>query len=110
VTADRRLAKGGVGAVHRQLRRLAETDLVTWPNGARSEPRETLGHLKREPPMASEIRGLLRSGEARLTDAANRARSLEGVLDVDEGLVDDLMEAAEAVRVALRAADLPPAV
>jgi hypothetical protein len=36
-----------------------------------------LGQLKREPPVASEIRGLLRSGEARLTDAANRGLSLE---------------------------------
>lgn len=129
-----------------------------------------LGQMKREPPVASEIRGLLRSGEARLTDAANRALSLEsrfdlaynaahalalaalrlrgyrsenrflvfqvlphtlglpsatwrvlskghetrnmaeyeGVLDVEEGLVDDLIEAAEAVRAALRAVDLPP--
>jgi hypothetical protein len=131
-----------------------------------------LGQLKREPPMVSEIRGLLRSGEARLTDAANRALSLEsrfdlaynaahalalaalrlrgyrsenrflvfqvlphtlglppatwrvlskghearnmaeyeGAVDVDERLVDDLIKAAEAVRVALRAADLPPEV
>ena len=30
--------------------------------------------LKREPPGAEEIRGLLRSGEARLADAANRSR------------------------------------
>lgn len=131
-----------------------------------------LGQLKREPSMVSEIRGLLRSGEARLADAANRALSLEsrfdlaynaahalalaalrlrgyrsenrflvfqvlphtlglppatwrvlskghetrnmaeyeGALDVDEGLVADLIEAAEAVRVALRAAGLPPEV
>jgi len=34
----------------------------------------------------------------------------EGALDVDEGLVDDLIKAAEAVRAALRAADLPPEV
>ena len=129
-----------------------------------------LGQLKREPPVASEIRGLLRSGEARLADAANRALSLEsrfdlaynaahalalaalrlrgyrsenrflvfqvlphtlglppatwrvlskghetrnmaeyeGALDVDEGLVADLIKAAEAVRVALRAAGLRP--
>jgi hypothetical protein len=131
-----------------------------------------LGQLKREPPVALEIGGLLHSGEARLTDAANRALSLEsrfdlaynaahalalaalrlrgyrsenrflvfqvlphtlglppatwrvlskghetrnmaeyeGALDVDEGLVDDLIKAAEAVRVALRAAVLPPEV
>jgi hypothetical protein len=129
-----------------------------------------LGQLKREPPVASEIRGPLRSGEARLTDAANRGVSresrfdlaynaahalalaglrlrgyrsenrflvfqvlphtlglppttwrvlskghetrnmadYEGALDVDEGLVADLIKAAEAVRAALRAADLPP--
>ena len=122
-----------------------------------------LGQLKREPPVASEIRGLLRSGEARLNDAANRGLSLEsrfdlaynaahalalaglrlrgyrsvnrflvfqvlphtlglpsatwrvlskghearnmaeyeGGLDIDEGLVDDLIKAAEAVRAAL---------
>ena len=122
-----------------------------------------LGQLKREPSMVSEIRGLLRSGEARLADAANRALSLEsrfdlaynaahalalaalrlrgyrsdsrflvfqvlphtlglppatwrvlskghetrnmaeyeGALDVDEGLVADLIRAAEAVRVRL---------
>ena len=34
----------------------------------------------------------------------------EGALDVDERLVDDLIEAAEAVRAALRAADSPPGV
>jgi len=129
-----------------------------------------LGQLKREPSMVSEIRGLLRSGEARLADAANRALSLEsrfdlaynaahalalaalrlrgyrsenrflvfqvlphtlglppatwrvlskghetrnmaeyeGALAVDDGLVADLIRAAEAVRVALRAAGLPP--
>jgi hypothetical protein len=129
-----------------------------------------LGQLKREPPVALEIGGLLRSGEARLTDAANRGLSLEsrfdlaynaahalalaalrlrgyrsenrflvfqvlphtlglppatwrvlskghetrnmaeyeGALDVDEGLVADLIKAAQAVRVARRAAGLPP--
>ena len=128
-----------------------------------------LRRLKREPPVAEEIRGLLRSGEARLADAANRDLSLEsrfdlaynaahalalaglrlrgyrsenrflvfkvlphtlalppavwrvlakghetrnmaeyeGALDLDEGLVADLIKAAEAVRVALRAAGLP---
>lgn len=129
-----------------------------------------LGQLKREPPAASEIRSLLRSGEARLVDAGNRGLSLdsrfdlaynaahalalaglrlrgyrsanrflvfqvlphtlgvapaiwrvlskghetrnmaeyEGALDLDEGLVADLIKAAEAVLTALRAADLPP--
>jgi hypothetical protein len=32
----------------------------------------------------------------------------EGGLEVDERLVDDLIKAAEAVRIALRAAGLPP--
>ena len=129
-----------------------------------------VGQLKREAAVASEIRGLLRSGEARLADAANPTLSLEsrfdlayngahalalaalrlrgyrsenrflvfqvlphtlglppaiwrvlskchetrnmaeyeGALDLDEGLVADLLEAALAVRAALRAADLPP--
>jgi hypothetical protein len=129
-----------------------------------------LGQLKREPSVDSEIQGLLRSGEARLSDARNRSLSLEsrfdlaynaahalaraalrlrgyrsenrflvfqvlshtlglppatwrvlskghesrnmaeyeGAVDLDEGFVGDLIKAAEAVRVALRAADLPP--
>ena len=33
-----------------------------------------VGQLKREPAVASEIRGLLRSGEARLADATNWRR------------------------------------
>lgn len=122
-----------------------------------------LGQLKQEPAVASEIRALHRSGEARLADARNRALSLdgrfdlaynaahalalaglrlrgyrpvnrflvfqvlphtlglppaiwrvlakghearnmaeyEGGLDIDEGLVEDLIKAAEAVRAAL---------
>ena len=129
-----------------------------------------VGQLKREPPVASEIRGLVQSGEARLVDADNPTLSLEsrfdlaynaahalalsalrlrgyrpqnrflvfhllphtlglppaiwrvlskchetrnlaeyeGALDVDEGLVRDLLEATRAVRAALRATDLPP--
>jgi len=129
-----------------------------------------VGQLKRETAAASEIRGLLRSGEARLLDAANPALSVEsrfdlaynaahalalaalrlrgyrsenrflvfqvlphtlglppatwrvlskchearnmaeyeGALDLDEGLVADLLSAAQAVLRALRAAGLPP--
>lgn len=129
-----------------------------------------VGQLKREPPVAPEIEGLLRSGEARLADAVNRSLSLqsrfdlaynaahalalaalrlrgyraenrflvfqllphtlglppavwrvlskchetrnlaeyEGAIDLDEGLVADLIKAAQAVRAALRAADPPP--
>ena len=129
-----------------------------------------VGQLKREPAVAAEIRGLLRSGEARLADAANLTLSLEsrfdlaygaahalalaalrlrgyraesrfvvfqvlphtlglapalwrvlskchetrnlaeyeGDLDIDEGLVADLLEATRAVLAALHAADLLP--
>ncbi len=129
-----------------------------------------VGQLKREPPVAPEIRGLLRSGEARLADAGNPGLSLEsrfdlaynaahalalaalrlrgyrsenrflvfqslphtlglppavwrvlskchetrnlaeyeGAIDIDEGLVADLVKATQAVRSALRAANLPP--
>jgi hypothetical protein len=125
-----------------------------------------IGQLKREPAGDAETLGLIRSGEARLADAANvvlslesrfdlaynAARSLslaalrrlgyrsdnrflvfqalphtlgleaatwrvlakghearnlaeyEGSSDIDERLVEDLIQAAEAVRVALRAA------
>ena len=41
-----------------------------------------LGKLKQEPPGASEIRGLLRSGEARLADARNPDLSLESRFDL----------------------------
>jgi hypothetical protein len=37
---------------------------------------------------------------------ARNTAEYEGGLDVDEGLVEDLIKAAEAVRAALRAADL----
>ena len=41
-----------------------------------------IGRLKREPPVASEIGGLLRSGEARLADAANPSLALESRFDL----------------------------
>jgi hypothetical protein len=41
-----------------------------------------MGLLKREPPVASELAGLLRSGEARLADAANPELSLESRFDL----------------------------
>ena len=41
-----------------------------------------VGQLKREPPVASEIKGLVRSGEARLADADNPALSLESRFDL----------------------------
>jgi hypothetical protein len=92
------------------------------------------GQLKREPPAASEIRGLLRSGEARLADARNRDLSLESRFDlaynaahalalaglrlrgyrsenrflVFQVLTHALIKATEAVRVALCVADFPP--
>jgi hypothetical protein len=128
------------------------------------------GLLKREAPAATEVQGLVRSGEAPLEDATNPELSLEsrfdlaynaahalalaalrhhgyrsdnrylvfqvlphtlglspatwrvlskghearnaaeyeGSLDLDERLVADLIEAAQAVRAALRAAGLVP--
>jgi hypothetical protein len=124
------------------------------------------GKLRREPTVAAEVQGLLRSGEARLKDAANLSLALEsrfdlaynaahalalaalrlrgyrsenrilvfqvlphtlglsaavwrvlakchgvrneaeyeGATEVDEGLVHDLLQAAETVRAAVRAA------
>jgi hypothetical protein len=41
-----------------------------------------MGLLKREPPVASELAGLLRSGEARLADAANPKLALESRFDL----------------------------
>jgi hypothetical protein len=128
-----------------------------------------IGKLKREPPSPRELEGLLRSGEARLADAANATLALEsrfdlgynaahalalaalrrlgyrsenrylvfqvlphtlgveaatwrilakcherrnlaeyeGVLDLDERLMSDLIEAARALLAALRALQSP---
>jgi hypothetical protein len=41
-----------------------------------------IGKLKREPPVASEIDGLIRSGEARLADAENPTLSIESRFDL----------------------------
>ena len=41
-----------------------------------------VGQLKREPSVASEIAGLVRSGEARLADADNPTLSLESRFDL----------------------------
>jgi len=41
-----------------------------------------IGQLKREPPAAGEVEGLQRSGEARLSDAANPDLSLESRFDL----------------------------
>ncbi len=57
-----------------------------------------LGQLKREAPVAAEIRGLLRSGEARLTDAANRALSLESRFDLAYNAAHALALAALRLR------------
>ena len=43
-----------------------------------------IGQLKREPPAAAEVSGLLLSGEARLADAANRSLSLESRFDLSQ--------------------------
>jgi hypothetical protein len=42
----------------------------------------TGGNLKREPPAASEIEGLIRSAEARLHDAENKALAIESRFDL----------------------------
>jgi hypothetical protein len=56
-----------------------------------------LGQLKHEPAVASEIRPSTDRGEPHaLALAGLRLRG-----DIDEGLVDDLIKAAEAVRAAL---------
>ncbi len=41
-----------------------------------------IGKLKREPPAATEIRGLVRSGERRLADAQKESLSLESRFDL----------------------------
>ena len=41
-----------------------------------------IGALRREPPNAAELEGLLRSAEARLRDAANEANSAESRFDL----------------------------
>jgi hypothetical protein len=91
----------------------------------------TVGLLKREPPSARELDGLIRSGAARLRAAGYRSEhryvvfqalphtaraaqkiwrvlakchglrnqaEYEGVLEIDERLVEDLIVAARAVR------------
>lgn len=40
------------------------------------------GKLKKEPPAAGEIEGLIRSGESRLRDAANKSLALESRFDL----------------------------
>ena len=73
-----------------------------------------IGTLKREPCSGREFEALVRSGEARLSDAANAALAIEsrfdlayaeyeGVVDVDERLMSDLLEAARAVLETVRA-------
>jgi len=86
-----------------------------------------VGQLKRAPVNDGEIAGLVRSGEARLKDAANMVGSpaptwrlltkchglrnqweYEGTVDLDERLVTDLISAVEGVRDALRRQTPPP--
>ncbi len=68
--------------------------------------------LQKEAPDANELAGLLRSGAARLKDARHATLALEsqfdlgeyeGLLDVDERLVKDLIAATQAVADALGA-------
>jgi hypothetical protein len=49
---------------------------------AKLEKLVRLGQLKREPATTDELRGLVRSGEARLGDAANRELALESRFDL----------------------------
>jgi hypothetical protein len=85
------------------------------------------GQLKREPPAASEISGYRSENRFlvfqvlthtlgvppavwRVLSKGHESRNsaeYEGAIDLDERFVGDLIKAAEAVRVALRAADLP---
>lgn len=53
-----------------------------------------VGQLKREPPVASELAGLLRSGESRLADAANPALALESRFDLAYNAAHPLASAA----------------
>lgn len=59
--------------------------------------------LRAEAPDPQEIDGLIRTGAARLGDAANPALAIrnlgeyEGLLDADERLVADLIHAARKV-------------
>ena len=72
--------------------------------------------LAKEPPDAKEFAGLVRSGLARLKDAESHALSkchdmrnrteYEGVLDVDDRLVSDLIGACRTV--ADKVKSLPP--
>ena len=53
-----------------------------------------IGQLKQEPPAVGEIEGLQRSGEARLSDAANPDLSLESRFDLAYNAAHSLALAA----------------
>src|SRR6266536_2595200 len=53
-----------------------------------------IGQLKQEPPAAGEVEGLQRSGEARLSDAANPDLSLESRFDLAYNAAHSLALAA----------------
>jgi hypothetical protein len=64
--------------------------------------------LRQEAPDEQETEGLVRTGRARLKDAANASLAIESrfdlaynAADVDERLVTDLIKAAQAVADAL---------
>jgi hypothetical protein len=57
-----------------------------------------MGQLKREPPVASEVGGLLRSGEARLADATKQSLSLESRFDLAYNAAHALALAALRLR------------
>jgi hypothetical protein len=52
------------------------------PTSAELENLVKVGQLKHEAPIASELRALRRSGEARLADAANSSLALESRFDL----------------------------
>jgi hypothetical protein len=57
-----------------------------------------IGQLKREPPRAAEVEGLIRSGAARLHDAANSDLSLESRFDLAYNAAHALALAALRLR------------
>jgi hypothetical protein len=70
----------------------------------------SIGKLKAEPGAAAEIEGLLRSGGRRLEDANNGSEpwpSTEGLVDVEEGLVEAIIRVALEVQRRVAALGLP---
>ena len=64
------------------------------PKSPELERLAEIGELKREPPVAGEVEGLLKSGEARLSDAGNTDLSLDGRFDLAYNAAHALAHAA----------------